>query len=103
LCQDVIKMHPWGFLWLERVVSIDTKLIAQITGLPSTREDPLPLFTDKQKDKSLAKKMKDTYETQKGAHTLDVVSINDDTFRFTMQVLACNFLRKFPNIKYQQV
>jgi hypothetical protein len=53
-----------------------------ITGLPSAGEDPLPLFTDKSKEKSLAEKMKDKYDTHRGAHGLDIASINDDTVRF---------------------
>jgi hypothetical protein len=36
--------------------------------LPSAGEDPLPLFTDKSKEKALVEKMKDKYDTFIGAH-----------------------------------
>jgi hypothetical protein len=75
-------------------VSIDTQLIVWITGFPSVGEDPLPLFTDKTQEKSLAERMKEKYGTFRGAHGLDVASINDDTVRFATQVLACKLLRK---------
>jgi hypothetical protein len=83
-----------GFLWLDREVSIDTQLIMRIIRLPSTGEEPLPLFTDKSKDKSLSKKMKYKYDTHRGARSLNIASINDDTIRFTMHVLVCMLLRK---------
>jgi len=38
--------------------------------------------------------MKDKYDTHKGVCGFDIVSINDDTIRFMMQVLACKLLRK---------
>jgi hypothetical protein len=60
-------------------VSIDTQLIAWITILPSTREDPQLLFTDKTQEKDLVERMKEKYGTQKGACGLDILSINDDT------------------------
>jgi len=83
-----------GFFWLDRAMSIDTQLIVWITKLPSTREYPLPLFTDKSKEKSLLEKMKEKYETHRGACCLDIPSINDDTVKFMMQVLGCKLLRK---------
>jgi hypothetical protein len=72
-----------GFLWLDRQISIDTDLITCIIGFPSKGEAPSPLFTYKKKDKALAKRMKDKYGTFRGAHGLDVASINDDTLWFT--------------------
>jgi hypothetical protein len=83
-----------GFLWLDRPVSIETQLIMWIIGLPLAWEDPLPLFTNKYKEKSLAEKMKDKYDTHRGARGLDISSIKDDIFRFAMYVMACKLLRK---------
>jgi hypothetical protein len=83
-----------GFLWLDRSFYIDTWLILWIIGLPSIGEDPLLLFTDKSKEKSLEEKMEDKYETHRGMHSFDIASINDDTVRFVIQVLACKFLRE---------
>jgi hypothetical protein len=48
-------------------VSIDTQLITYITILLIVGEYPLPLFTDKTKEKSLAEKMKDKYGMHIGA------------------------------------
>jgi hypothetical protein len=45
-----------GFIWLDRPVSIDTELIAYITGLSSKGEDPSPFFTEKSKEKALEEK-----------------------------------------------
>jgi hypothetical protein len=38
--------------------------------------------------------MKENHDTFKGAHRIDIMSINDDTIRFVTQVLACKMLRK---------
>jgi len=41
-----------GALWLDPQVSIDTQLIAQITGLSIAGEDPTTLFVNKAKEKA---------------------------------------------------
>jgi hypothetical protein len=89
----LICIHGW-FLWLDRAVSIDTQFIAWIIGMPSVGEYPLPLFTDKTWEKSLAERMKGKYGTFRGARKLDVTSINDNTVIFETWVLAYNILRK---------
>jgi hypothetical protein len=73
-----------GFLWLDRPVSIDTELIERIIKFPSKWEDPSPLFIDKSKEKALAERMKDRYDTFIGARGLDVANINDDAVWFMM-------------------
>jgi hypothetical protein len=50
--------------------------------LQSKGEDPSPLFTNKTKEKALAEKMKDKYDTFRGPRGLDVARINDDTIWF---------------------
>jgi hypothetical protein len=75
-------------------VSIDTQLIAQIIGLSSVGEEPLPFFMDKTQEKALAKRMKDKYDTHRGVRGLDVVNINDDIVRFATQVMDFKLLRK---------
>jgi hypothetical protein len=50
---------------------------------------------DKSKEKFVEEKFKDKYDTNRGEHNLDVEIINDDIFRFSMQVLAYKLLRKF--------
>jgi hypothetical protein len=38
-----------------------------ITGFSSAGEDPLPLFMDKTQEKALAERMKEKYDTHRGA------------------------------------
>jgi hypothetical protein len=83
-----------SYLWLDRPISIDTYLIARITGLPSQGEDPTLLFVDKKNDKTLSESMREKFHTVRGVHGLDVPSICDPTIRIVMQALACKLLRK---------
>jgi len=83
-----------GFLWLDREISINTYLIAQITGFPSVGEYPLKLFTEKMQEKALVERMKEKYGTFSGVCRLDVASINEDTIRFATQVLEYKLPRK---------
>jgi hypothetical protein len=53
-------------------------------------EDPSLLFIDNSKEKALSKRMKYNFDTYRGVHKIDVVSINDKCVRFVTQV----FLRK---------
>jgi hypothetical protein len=75
-------------------VSIDIELIAWITRFLMVGEDLLPLFTDKANEKAWLERMKEKFDMFRGAHRLDVLSINDDYASFVMQVLSCKFLRK---------
>jgi hypothetical protein len=59
------------------------------------REDPLPLFMDKNQEKALAERMKDKYGMHKEACILNIARINSDSVKFAMQVIACKLLRKF--------
>jgi hypothetical protein len=81
-------------LWLDPPVSIDTALIAWITGLPKSREDPTTFF-NKARERALSKQMKEKFHTFRGKRGLDVMNINDDSVQFVMQVLACKLLHKF--------
>ena len=45
--QLLVSFHG-GFLWLDRKVSVDVKLIIVIMGLPLTGVDPTPFFTKKE-------------------------------------------------------
>jgi hypothetical protein len=98
-----IKMLPscvhGGYLWLNRLVSIDTDFIVCIIGLPSHEEDPTLLFFDKKNEKTLSKSMREMFHTHREQRGLDVTGICDLKIRFVTQVLACKLLRKC--IKYQ--
>jgi hypothetical protein len=72
---------------------IDTALIAWITGLPKTGEDPTTLF-NKAGEKVPSEAMKENFHTFMGERGLDVMNINDEDDQFTMQVLSCKFFHK---------
>jgi hypothetical protein len=80
-------------------VPIENQLILWIIRLPSVGKDPLPLFMEKSKEKSLVERMEEKVDTFRGARGLDVARINDDTISFVTHVLACKLLRK--HHKYQ--
>jgi hypothetical protein len=67
-----------GTLWIDPPVSIDTQLIAWITGFPKEREDPTTLFTNKAGEKPLSENMKDKFHTFRGKRGLDVANISND-------------------------
>jgi len=96
-CIKLLLSHVHGgFIWLNKVVLIDTYLIVWITRLPTQGKDPFPLFTEKDNEKALSERIKEKYGTYRGARGIDVASINDDIIRFVTQVLACKLLRKCP-------
>jgi hypothetical protein len=82
-----------GTLWLDPLVSIDTTLIACITGLRKAGEDPSLLF-HKMGERALSEAMKEKFDTFRGKRGLDVKRINDKEVRFTTQVLAYKLLHK---------
>jgi hypothetical protein len=47
-----------GYLWLDKLVLIDTELIVCIIGLSLQGEDPLLIFADKNNEKDLSESMK---------------------------------------------
>jgi hypothetical protein len=79
---------------MDMPISIDTYLIAQITGLSTQWEDPTLLFVDKKSDRALLEAMRETFHIVRGVWKLDVPSICDPTIRITTQELACKLLRK---------
>jgi hypothetical protein len=55
-----------GNLWVEEPVSIDVKLIAFITWMPSRGENPMQYLDYKTKEKALEEEMKKIYGTERG-------------------------------------
>jgi hypothetical protein len=86
-----------GYLWLDRLVSIDTYLFVHIVGLLSQEEDPSLLFFDKKNEKTLSERMKEKFHTFRGQRRLYVSSVCDPTVWFTMQAFDCKLLRKCRN------
>jgi hypothetical protein len=83
-----------GYLWLDKTISIDTDLIAQITTLLTQGGDPTLFFSNKKNDRALSESMTKKFHTIIWVHGLDVPSIYDPTIRFVTQALAYKLLRK---------
>ena len=84
-------MHE-GLLWLDRKVDLNVHLIHRITGLSKRGSDPAKHFVGKELDRQTAKRMKHLYNLQKGGRAFDAIIIEDDTVRFTVQLLAGRLL-----------
>ena len=80
-------MHE-GFLWLDRKVDLNVHLIHRITGLSKRGTDPMKHFVGKELDRETIECMKCLYNLQKGGRAFDAAIIEDDTVRFTVQLLA---------------
>jgi hypothetical protein len=52
---------------MDRPISIDVDLIAEITGLPTDGEKPEQYLDEKTKEKALAEEMKKTYGIVRGS------------------------------------
>jgi hypothetical protein len=93
MCEGIVKLCSWGTLWLDPPVSIDTALIARITGLPKVGEDLTILF-NKVGERPLSELVKEKFETFRGKRDIDVKRINDKNVRFSTQVLVKKLLQK---------
>jgi hypothetical protein len=79
---------------LDKRVSIDVELIANITGLPSWGMDPTKFLVDKDGEKTLAEEMNKKYGTNMGTRGIIIKRINDATTQLGAKILACKMLRK---------
>jgi hypothetical protein len=64
--KQLLAVTHGGDIWLDKLVSIDVELIANITGFPSRGMDPAQFLDEKTKEKSLAEEMKKKYGTDRG-------------------------------------
>jgi hypothetical protein len=64
--KQLLAVTHGGDIWLDKLVSIDIDLIANITGLPSRGMDPAQFLDNKSKEKALAEEMKKNYGTDRG-------------------------------------
>jgi hypothetical protein len=51
--KQLLALVHGGILWMDRPVSIDVDLIAEITGMPTDGENPSQYLDDKTKEKAL--------------------------------------------------
>jgi hypothetical protein len=65
--KQLLVLVDGGILWMNRTISIDVDLIAQIIGLPTDGEKPDHYLDDKTKEKGLVEEMKKKYGTERGS------------------------------------
>jgi hypothetical protein len=92
--KQLLALVHGGILWMERHVSIDVDLIAEITGLLTDGEKPEHYLDDKTKEKYLAEEMKKKYGTERGSRGIIINRISEPTMRLEMKLMACKLLRK---------
>lgn len=83
-----------GFLWMDRPVSIDVKLIAKLIGLLTDEVKPEKYLDEKIKEKSIVEEVKETFGTDRGNRGMIIRNINDPITRFMKNLMACKLLRK---------
>ena len=88
----MVSFHG-GFLWLDKKVFVDVKLIETITILPLAGIDPTPYFR-KYDSTMLVTKMKDKYDLCRYTRGFLIKSINVHTVRFIAKVLDTKLLKK---------
>ena len=86
-------MHG-GFIWLNKKISIDSYLVAQVIGLQKDGVDPAYFFVGKVKDKELANRMKEKYNPTKNNRDYDVAFIKNTGVHFTTKALLSKVLRE---------
>ena len=74
-------------------MDLNVHLIHRITGLSKRGSDPAKHFFGKELDRQTVERMKCLYNLQKGGRAFDSMIIEDDTVRFTVQLLAGCLLR----------
>jgi hypothetical protein len=81
----LLSCYHGGYLWLDRRMTVDPTLIHMITGLSMQGPDPQKFYPGKVADRTLAQRIKDTYDdVEKGKRGYKVASIQDGTVH-----LAC--------------
>jgi hypothetical protein len=72
----LLSCYHGSYLWLDRRITIDPKLINRITGLSMQGPDPWDFYPGKAMDRALAQRIKDTYgDVEKGTRGYKVASI----------------------------
>ena len=91
--QLLVSFHG-GFLWLDRNISTNIKLIASIKGLPLAGVDPTPFFTGKDQDIVLTNKMKEKYDLAHDTIGFSIASTNDIDVRVVAKFFSSKLLWK---------
>ena len=80
-------MHDGNF-WLDRKIDLNVDVIHRITGLSKVGMDPSAHFIDKNLDRKLDVKLTKEFNLSKGTKAYDVIDIQDQALRFTIQLLV---------------
>jgi hypothetical protein len=84
-----------GYMWLDRRITIDLKLIHRITRLSMQGPDPQEFYPGKAADHALTQKIKYTYgDVEKGNRGYKLDSIQNDTVCLTCQFIVGNLVRQ---------
>jgi hypothetical protein len=83
-----------GYLWMEKIVSIDVELVTHITGLPSRGMDLGQFLKYKTKEKPLDEEMKKKYDTERGSRRIIIKIISDIATRMETKIMTCKLIRK---------
>ena len=87
-----------GYFWLNRKIDFNVDAIHCITGLRKVVANPSMHFIGNNLDQKLGTKLTKKFNLSKGTKAYDVANIQDQTLRFTVQLLAGWVLRKcLPN------
>jgi hypothetical protein len=92
--KQLLAVTHGGDIWLDKLVSINVEIMANITGFPSQGMDLAHFLDDKARDKDLEEEMKKKYETERGTRGIIIKRINDVTTQLGMKILSCKLLRK---------
>jgi hypothetical protein len=91
----LLSCYHGGYLWLDRRVTVDPTLIHMITGLSMQGPDPQKFYPGKAADRTLAQRIKDTYDdVEKGKRGYKVASIQDGAVCLAFQLITGKLVRK---------
>jgi hypothetical protein len=93
--KQLLALVHGGILWMDRHVSIDVELIAEIMGLPIDGAKPEKYMAEKTKEKSMEDEIKKKYGTDRGSMGMIIRNINEPTTKFATKLMACKLLRKY--------
>ena len=79
---------------MDRKIDLNVDVIHHITGLSKVGVDPYPHFVDKNLDQKLVAKLTREHKLSKGMRSYDSAEIQDQSLRFTVQLLDGWVLRK---------
>ena len=82
------------YLWLDSKIDLNIDVIHRITGLSKIGDDPSVHFIGKKIDRKLATMLTQQLNLKKGTRAYNSTDIEDQTIRFTVQLLAAQVMRK---------